>query len=173
MSHWRIERLDKRHERSEFSCGKESLDQFIRQLVTQYEKRRLGRTFVATDADSNRVTGYYTLAAGSLDVKSLPKDERKKLPKHPVPTIHIGRLAVDAGCRGQRLGELLLFHALRAALDLSDRLGAFAVDVWAIDDEAKSFYVKYGFVELDDSPLHLLLPMKTIQELFENDVTPP
>ena len=42
------------------------LDAFIRQLVTQYERRRLGRTFVATEAGSARVSGNYTLAAGVL-----------------------------------------------------------------------------------------------------------
>ncbi len=167
MADWVFERLQAAHERREFSCGKLPLDAFLRTLVSQYEKRRLGRTFVATKPGEQRVAGYYTLAAGSFDATCLPAALRKKLPKHPIPTVHIGRLAVDQSFRGLRLGETLLFHALHAALELSERLGAFAVDVWAIDDEALAFYEKYGFIRLEDNPRHLYLPMKTVQAMFD------
>jgi hypothetical protein len=126
MDDWVIEGLKPSHQRAEFACGKASLDVFLRKLVSQYEKRRLGRTFVATEPGQARVAGYYTLAAGSFAESRLPAEQRKHLPKHPVPTIHLGRLAVDTAYRGRRLGETLLIHALRAALALSEKLGAFA-----------------------------------------------
>ena len=166
MAEWVIERLRPAHERAAFTCGAPSLEQFLHTLVTQYEKRRLGRTYVATEPGALRVAGYYTLAAGSFDVTSLPPAEAKKLPKHPVPTIHVGRLAVDLDFRGRRVGETLLFHALRMALEFSDKLGAFSVDVRAIDDAAKSFYERYGFVSLADQMNHLYLPMKSIAAMF-------
>src|SRR5438876_4117406 len=99
MAEWTIEPLQRQHDRKEFSCGKQPLDAFLRTLVSQYEKRRLGRTFVATDPGQVRVAGYYTLAAGSFDVSCLPEAERKKLPKLPVPTVHLGKLAVDLAFR--------------------------------------------------------------------------
>jgi GNAT superfamily N-acetyltransferase len=166
MAEWVIERLGPAHERSAFSCGKPPLDVFLCSLASQYEKRRLGRTFVAREAGQARVAGYYTLAAGSFDVSCLPEAVRKKLPAHPIPTVHLGRLAVDLAFRGQRLGETLLFHALHRALELSEKVGAFAVDLWAIDEEARAFYQKYGFVALADNPLHLYLPMKTVAAMF-------
>jgi GNAT superfamily N-acetyltransferase len=168
MAEWLIEPLRAAHQRSEFSCGKPSLDSFLRTVVSQYEKRRLGRTYVAIEPDQVRVAGYYTLAAGSFDVSCLPVAVRKKLPKHPIPTVHVGRLAVDMAFRGKRLGETLLFHALRTALELSDKLGAFAVDAWTLDDEARAFYLKYGFLPLEDDPLHLFLPMKTVEAMFKS-----
>jgi GNAT superfamily N-acetyltransferase len=167
MAEWQIEPLCGAHERAEFSCGHASLDTFLRTIASQYEKRRLGRTYVAVEQGQMRVAGYYTLAVGSVDISCLSTTVRKKLPKHPVPTIHFGRLAVDEAFRGQRLGERLLFHALRAALELSDKLGAFAVDVWALDDAARTFYLKYGFIPLEDNPLHLYLPMKTVATMFD------
>src|SRR5262245_33479151 len=167
MAEWVIERLARAHDRSEFSCGKPALDTFIRTLVSQYEKRRLGRTWVATETGQARVAGYYTIAAGAFDITSLPEAVRKKLPKHPVPTIHIGRLAVDVAYRGQRLGERLLFHALHTSLDLSEKLGAFAVDLIAIDDDARNFYLKYGFLEVLDDRMHLYLPMQTIADMLK------
>jgi GNAT superfamily N-acetyltransferase len=166
MAEWVIEPLRAAHDRSVFACGKAPLDSFLGTLVSQYEKRRLGRTFVATEPGQPRVAGYYTLAAGALDASCLPASARKKLPKHPIPTIHLGRLAVDQTFRGQRLGETLLFHALRQSLVVSERLGAFAVDVWAIDDEARAFYLRYGFIPLEDDPLHLYLPLATVEAMF-------
>ena len=58
MSDWRIERLDRSHHRADFSCGKPPLDDFLRTLVSQYEKRHLGRTYVAVRAQDKRVFGY-------------------------------------------------------------------------------------------------------------------
>ena len=40
-------------------------------LVGQYEKRKLGRTYVAAPPDDNRVYGYHTLAAGSVSAHHL------------------------------------------------------------------------------------------------------
>src|SRR6266852_8931686 len=150
MAEWVIERLNASHDRSTFGCGDESLDMFLKSLVSQYEKRRLGRTFVATALGEKKVLGYYTSAAGSFAFDVLPESARKKLPKHPMPTVHLGRLAVELSCQGKRLGETLLFHFLYQALEVSHNLGVFAVDVWAMHEEARPFYLKYGFIALED-----------------------
>lgn len=163
MPEWQIERLGSSHEREQFSCGKAPLDDFLRLRVSQYEKRQLGRTYVAVFPGGTRVAGYYTLAAGAISIASLPPDAAKRLPRHPVPVILLGRLAVDQQARGQGLGKILLRDALRRCLELSRQLGLFAVEVLAIDADAKRFYTKYGFVPLVDNDLHLFLPIKTIE----------
>lgn len=167
MADWNIERLSSRHEREAFCCDNASLDTFLKTLAGQYEKRKLGQTFVAVRVGEKAVCGYYTSAACSPDLSALPAKQRKKLPKHPLPAVHLGRLAVDRSCQGQRLGETLLFHFLRAALDASQTVGVYAVDVRATDDKAHAFYLKYGFLPLEDAPLHLYLPMKTVEQMFE------
>jgi GNAT superfamily N-acetyltransferase len=164
MADWQIERLDRSHERSGFSCGKPPLDDFIRNLVTQYQKRNLGRTYVGVKQREPKVCGYYTLASGAVPFLNLPQPAAKKLPKHPVPVILLARLAVDQSARGQGLGEALLLDALRRCLSLADNLGIHAVEVDGIDQQAKSFYEKYGFVPLIDSELHLFLPVSTIRD---------
>lgn len=166
MADWIIERLSRTHDREAFGCGNAALDTFLKDLAGQYEKRRLGKTFVAVRAGQKMVVGYYTSAAGSLDLSALPEPQRKKLPKHPLPTVHLGRLAVDQRHQGQRLGEMLLFHFLRAALETANTIGVYAVDVRATDEPARDFYLKYGFVPLQDAPLHLFLPMKTVEQMF-------
>src|SRR5947209_12357325 len=92
VDEWRIEPLDRSHERGEFCCGTTSLDTFLHSLVSQYERRKLGRTYVAVRPGEKRVFGYYTLAAGSLSFQHLPAKVAKKLPKHPVPVALLARL---------------------------------------------------------------------------------
>lgn len=161
MAEIRIEPFNKaKHDRSSFSCGEPSLDAFLRTLVTQYEKCRLGRTFVAARPD-DRVLGDFTLASSAIAFENMPPDESQKLPKHPVPTILLGRLAVDRTQQGQGLGETLLMSALAKSLDLAETLGVYAVEVQAIDTAAARFYGKYGFVPLLNQPLHLYLLLAT------------
>lgn len=164
MVDWKIEPFGKNHNRSAFTCGKSALDDFIRTRVRQYEKRRLGKTFVAVPAGETRVIGYYTLAAGAVLFEHLPEDASRKLPKHSILVILLARLAVDQSAQGQRLGEGLLLDALQRSLDLSTHLGAHAIEVDALDAAAVAFYAKYGFTPLLDDPQHLFLPLATIEK---------
>lgn len=139
----RIEPYDKsRHDRSRFRCGQPELDEFLRTQVSQYEKRRLGKTFVAVHPPDNGVLGCFTLASSAVVFAHLPADLAKKLPKHPVPVVLLARLAIDQATQGQGLGEMLLMDALARSLQLSELLGVHAVEVLAIDDSAARFYAK-------------------------------
>lgn len=163
MDDWRVEQLNDTHERKSFDCGKPSLDDFIKSLVSQYEKRNLGRTYVAVAPNQKRIVGYYTLASCAIDTRSLPAKQSKKLPRHPVPVVLIARLAVDRSLHGKGLGALLLKDALTRSLDISERLGIHAVVVDAIDAQAKGLYQRFGFLELADNPMRLFLPIATIR----------
>src|SRR5205085_2264114 len=95
MIDWAVERLSAHHDRTGFACGRPALDDFLSRYATQYEKRDLARVYVAVEPPGVRVQGYYTLSGGSLSLDALPESQRKKLPRHPVPVAHLGRLAVD------------------------------------------------------------------------------
>lgn len=166
MADWAIEPFAKHHDRALFCCGQPLLDDFIRSRVRQYEKRRLGKTFVAVPAGKTRVNGYYTLAAGAVMFDQLPAKAVQKLPAHPVPVVLLARLAVDVTAQGNRLGEALLLDALQRSLNLSAGLGIHAVEVHAINDAAAAFYRKYGFTPLLDSPRHMYLPVTTIDQVL-------
>jgi GNAT superfamily N-acetyltransferase len=166
MDDVRIEPLGRSHVRDQFDCGRPSLNDFLRVLVTQYEKRNLGRTYVAVRGSDPKVLGYYTIASGSLAFEALHKKTAKKLPRHPVPAVLIARLAVDRAGQGQRLGEKLLLDAFARCLDLSGRIGVHAVVVEAIDKQARAFYEQYQFIALLDRPLHLYLPISTVRDVF-------
>jgi GNAT superfamily N-acetyltransferase len=159
---WVIEQLDRRHERTGFSCGKPSLDDFLTKYASQYEKRHLARTYVAVCEGETRALGYYCLSAYGVPFENWPSDVTKQLPDHPIPIALLGRLAVDQSVRGQGLGGHLLRDALKRCLNISEQLGVFAVLVEAIDEEAIHFYERFGFVAFADQPDKLYLPISTI-----------
>lgn len=166
MNETQIELLTTQHERGAFDCGKPPLDAFLRQHAAVNHERGVSRVYVAVRAPRSQVVAYYASSAGAFLRDHLPPDDQTGLPRYPLPTVHLGRLAVDVSCRGQRLGELLLFHFLKAACDVAERIGVFAVDLFSKDDDAKRFYLKYGFIPLRDDPFHLYLPMATVRAMF-------
>jgi GNAT superfamily N-acetyltransferase len=163
VGEWRIERLVPDHVREGFDCGKPSLNDFLHALVSQYEKRNLGRTYVAVQDGDRRVLGYYTVASGSIDAEGLPAKQARKLPRHAVPVVLLARLAVDRSVHGRGLGGILLRDALTRSVDLSEKIGIHAVVVDALDAEAKAFYQRFGFLPLTDDEMRLFLPLCTIR----------
>jgi GNAT superfamily N-acetyltransferase len=166
MDEIRIEHLSLKHERAAFDCGKLALNTFLHKHALFNIQRGISRVYVATRVDASQVLAYYATSAGTFRRESLPPDDQAGLPGYPLPTVHLGRLAVDNSSRGKRLGETLLFHFLSVALDVADRIGVFGADLFAKDDDAKRFYLKYGFIPLRDNSFHFYLPMATVQAMF-------
>ena len=122
----------------------------------------MSRTFVITEVGAPQVAGYYSISSGAVGFQQTPE---RRLPRYPLPVIHLGRLAVDSRYQGQALGEFLLMDVLRRAQLVSEQIGIYAVEVRAIDAAARKFYLRYGFTELKDDALHLYLPMSVIGRL--------
>ena len=110
-----------------------------------------------------RVVGYYSLSAGSVLREESPPRIGKGLAKHPVGVILLARLAVDRGERGTGLGKLVLVDALVRAANAADQIGARAVLVHAIDEEAATFYEKFGFERSPFDSKQLMLLMKDLR----------
>jgi ribosomal protein S18 acetylase RimI-like enzyme len=160
-----IEPLSGSHDRKAFNCGVPALDRYIREQASQDVKRRVGNCFVAVDRDVGAIAGYYTLAASSVPVASLPEDQTKRLPHYPIlPATLIGRLAVDRRYQGRRVGSALIVDALRRSVQAAP--ASFALIVDAKDDDAAAFYGKHGFLPLQSRPLSLFLPIATALKLF-------
>lgn len=156
-----IEPLSGIHDRSAFDCGENTLNEFLKKYARQNAKKDLGRTFVAVLPEESVVYGFYTLSTGSVSFESVPI----KLPRYPIPTAHLGRLAVDNSIKGQGLGELLLIDALRRVITAADKIAIYAIEVRALNEAAKRFYQRYGFTELAYDKRHLYLPVETIRKL--------
>ncbi len=162
------EHLNSTHNKKEFYCGKSMLDDYLQRQAGQDIKRKLSACFVINDNETNLIKGYYTLSNSSISLELIPEAFAKNLPKSykVIPTTLIGRLAVDNRYKGMNVGKFLLIDSLKRAFEISNIIGSFAVIVDPIDEEAKSFYYKYGFMELPDSG-KMFLPMNIIKQLFE------
>jgi predicted GNAT family N-acyltransferase len=162
------ELLNSEHNRKDFTCGKSMLDNYLCFQAKQDMKRNLSACFVWNDAQTKRIKGYYTLSNNSIPLNTITEQYRKKLPPayDSVPTTLLGRLAVDIRFQKMKTGQLLLMDALKRSYHLSKSLGSFAVVVAPLDDDARKFYDKYGFITLIDSG-KMFLPVNTIKQLFE------
>jgi predicted N-acetyltransferase YhbS len=92
----------------------------------------------------------------------------KGLAKHPIGVILLARLAVDLSERGAGLGKALLVDGLMRALTAADAIGARAILVHAIDEEAASFYKKFGFEPSPLDPKQLMLLMKDLRATLKS-----
>lgn len=158
-----IQPLNNDHDRPGFHCGVASLDDYIQKQARQDVKRRVSRVFVATPmGQPNRIVGYYSLSALSIELSQLPQSLARKLPRHPVPAALLGRLAVDQVAQRHGVGKMLLVDAIKRTLAVSDEIAIYAMIVDAVDDGAKHFYEQFGFSLLSSGSLRLFLPLKSI-----------
>ncbi|NJL23037.1 MAG: GNAT family N-acetyltransferase, partial [Leptolyngbyaceae cyanobacterium SM1_3_5] len=60
----------------------------------------------------------------------------------------------------------LFMDALHRVVAVSSEMAVMAVEVHAVDEAAQHFYLNYGFQPFLDAPLHLFLPLQTVERLF-------
>jgi len=158
-----ISSLQKQHDRSNFFCGEESLDKYIKQQANQDIKRRISRIFVANSQQQpDQILGYYSLSSLSIELSTLPMELAKKLPRQAVPCALIGRLAVNKQSQGNGLGKLLLVDAIKRTLSVSQNIAVYAMIVDSINDQSSIFYKKFGFSSLNTDSHRLYLQLQTI-----------
>lgn len=155
-------------DRAAFSCGEEALDKYFKNQAGQDMRKRVAAVFVLIDKQKDSIAGYYSLSSTAVRLDDLPDKLAKRLPKYPlVPATLLGRLAVDANYRGQRLGEYLLVDALQRSLENSSKIASAAIVVDAKNEAVKKFYLRYGFIGFPDQPSRLFLPMATVEQLLK------
>ena len=164
---WRVEPLQREHDRSRFDCGEPALDEYLARFARQNQESGVTRTFVAVhDVEPARILGYYSLAVGAIDKANLPPAATRRFPNFPLPIARLARLAVDRSQQGKGLGEDLLLDALSRCLRVAEEVGIAAVLIDAKHERAKAFYARYEFDGLPDHPLTLWLPLPALRKLF-------
>jgi GNAT superfamily N-acetyltransferase len=142
-----LELLNAGHDVSQFSCGKPSLDHWLKTRALANQQK--GFTVVMVVHVAGRVVGYYGLAPTAIVPATLPRAIRTGQPPNPVPCILLGQLATDRAWGGRGIGLGLFNHALARSVN-----GA-ALIVNAIDDEAAAFWRRRGFLPSKDDALVL------------------
>lgn len=160
------EPLRGKHSTEGFECGEPALDAWIDKHARQAEASGSARVFVTTDG-GEKVAGFYALSAASVSPRDATERLMKGQPKRQsVPVILVGRLAVDLGHQGRQVGRSLLQDALLRCATAAESIGARAVVVHAISDDAVRFYERFGFEASPTDPHHLILLMKDLRKLL-------
>ena len=154
--------------RNDFDCGKEFLNNYLKNQAGQDVKRKLSACFLLAEKGTNNIQGYYTLSNFSIPPNSFPEYIQKKLPRSyiSIPTTLLGRLAIDNKYQGIGIGNVLIMDALKRCYIISKEMGSFAVVVDPIDEDAEKFYQRYDFIKLPDSK-KMIIATKTLHELFD------
>ena len=158
------------HDRKSFDCGREELNLYLQNNALRHVKIGISRTMVLNmESDPSKITSYFTVAASSIDRKTLPKTIAKKLPHYPIPIFIIAQLAVDKISQGKGLGLITLKAALEYLVQINERMPAHSIFIDCIDDKIRQFYEGYGFEYLSthDDRDRLYLLMETAKQAFQ------
>ena len=154
--------LSAEHNTSGFCCGISVLDDWFTKRALKNQSSGASKTFVICESDST-VIGFYALATGSVERGLATSGLSRQMP-YPIPVIILGRLAVDEKFKGRTLGASLLKDAILRTLFIADSVGVRGLLVHAISEEAKRFYLKYGFKESPLEPMTLMISMKSLKQ---------
>jgi GNAT superfamily N-acetyltransferase len=154
------EPLTATHDVSEFTCGKPTLDYWLKTRALSNQEK--GFTAVLVVHEAARVVGYYGLAPTAVVPNTMPRSIRTGQPPDPVPCLLLGQLATDIGWAGRGIGTGLLKHALQRCVTAAGLVGGRALMVNAVDDEAAAFWQRRGFLPSKDDPLVLFRSIAAI-----------
>lgn len=158
------EPLGDHHRLDDFNCIHSSLTNWLLGRARHNQREGASRCYVVCDSgtgDGYGVVGYYCIAAGSVSQEIAPGRIRRNMPD-PIPVVVLGRLAVHADYERRGIGSGLLKDATRRCIRLAGEMGMRAMLCHAIDEDARAFYLKNGFVP---SPIGELTVMLNINDL--------
>ena len=90
--------LSEGDERSQFDCGRDSLNAWFRQHAWRNHVSGISRTSVICDATTGLIVGYVTLSAAQIEREFLAKPQQRNKPD-PVPATLLGQLGLQRPIR--------------------------------------------------------------------------
>lgn len=163
----RIARFDEiapsKAQRNAFDCGEPSLNRWLATQAGQSMESRDAVTYLLMDgpSDAEVIAGYYCLASGSISRETTPTSMARRAPE-PIPAVRMGRFAIDLAVQGQGWGAELLREALLSAVSGGKLIAARVMLVDAISEEARNFYVRFGFTP-SIHPLQVLYDLRIVE----------
>lgn len=156
--------LGDEHQLDDFRCTSPELTRWLVNRARKNHRDGASRCFVVCD-DRQHVIGYYALAAGAVSHEAVPGHLKRNMPD-PIPIAVLGRLAVHADWTGKGMGQGLLQDALRRTLQIAQQMGLRALLCHAIDEPAKAFYLKHGFIETPLDPMTVMLSLTRLGDML-------
>ncbi|MFT6835162.1 MAG: hypothetical protein ACJA0H_001197, partial [Francisellaceae bacterium] len=69
---YKIELLEKKHDRIGFDCNVQDLNEFLRRNARQNQSNGISKTYVVIEEGNNIVRGFYTISSAEISPLKLP-----------------------------------------------------------------------------------------------------
>ncbi len=110
----KLVRLTPHHNLSDFDCGDNDLNEFLKDNALHFTEQRIANTFVLEDGDN--IAAYFCLLNDKISQEESSNNKWKNLKKEfpegkqfsSYPAIKIGRFAVSLKYKGQNYGTDLM-----------------------------------------------------------------
>lgn len=150
-----VELLTKAHDRKSFDCGRDAQNSFLKERARKHADINFSKTWVAVREGESTILGFVTLSMGLVGFEDMDEEVRGRLPRYPIPVLHVGQLATDIRFQGKGVGMLLLRFAAEQAIKASKTVGCYAIELQADNSVARDFYLRHGFLELSPGSMRL------------------
>lgn len=128
-----------------FECGIALVDEWVSSRA--HQARRAGTAVVYASFCDGILAGFYTLSAQSVTRSDTSGWIARNAPEQ-IPVILLGMLGVNQRFQSQGLGRDLLLDAVHRAGVVSEQLGARALVIDPVNESARAFYERYGFLPM-------------------------
>lgn len=153
------------HDLSDFVCGDESMDLWLKSRALKNQKSDATRTFVVTTTENCSVIAYYGLSMSEIIRSNAPKPVQRNMPQS-TPVVLLGRLAIHKDYQGRGLGRYLMRHVIKTSVKASEVVAARMLITQPIDKSARLFYQAIGLDELPNNPDLLGIDLKKTLDLL-------
>ncbi len=142
-----------------FTCGAHdgaaTLDAYLRTQALRDHTARVSTVWLAIDAkataESRRIAGFFSISPLSIPISPalLSTIALSDATYRTIGGYLLGRLAVAAHLQGQRLGDVLVYSALRISATAGNDAGGAFMAVDPKNERLASWYERLGFQRLD------------------------
>jgi GNAT superfamily N-acetyltransferase len=135
------------HDLSRFDSGVPVLDDWLRLRAFKNAFQGASKTYVTCAIGTNEVAGFYSLSAAQIQRSEVSGNLARNMPAD-IPCALLGRMAVDQRFRRNGLARAMLLHAIGKTQAVAQIIAVRALVVHAINDDAATYYQKFGFKRL-------------------------
>ncbi|HJJ28634.1 MAG TPA: GNAT family N-acetyltransferase [Methanocorpusculum sp.] len=157
MADYSLVRLSRKYDVSQFDCGIEDLNDFLKNDACKNQDDWISKTWLLYEG--NQLLGYFTLIADTLHKGNIfLNDKIADYPYVKYPCIKLARLAVDSRFQHRGIGTELIIRFFEKAREVVECEGGRFITVDA-KASACGFYEGFGFVQALSRRSEEIIPM--------------
>lgn len=171
---FKIQLLNPDHNLSNFDCGDEDLNEFLKNDALLEQKKKLNVTHIIFY--KSEIIGYFSLLTDKINVKDIKNSEIKaninlnlENKYKTIPAVKIGRLAIDKRYAKKGIGSFILNNLITTLNEISKKDIGFRLITVEGYAEAYHFYTTNNFVPLQNDEIFV----SKINKMMERDPKRP